>query len=360
MNKYSTQCGKLNKQIAAAFCFVVLSSFTGCGTPKKNSVEALPATQSTIPMPTIGMPKQSINDFGLPAKMALFAYGEKFKSISDSLPKNSNGLLVELFEKYKEARCSNQACSEEEIQNKFACLFQGRQSTKNFPSDNELRSQLIRLAINKTADEIGPLTLKEQEEAVRLLESGEFYQDIAGSLAAVYRVVPEVPLKLIQGLPQTVVESPEYLNALAKDILDVSNNKRVVDSFLGKLKLWDSSGKKLPKSRPKILSNTLAQVYKNPGTNGIAGVITALIAPENKSLRLAIIVYARVNGIKISNEDLDALIAGPLKTTNPDLEPLLEQAIASMEKQYGIDEAKQRLSSMSLKDNSKCENNQVQ
>jgi hypothetical protein len=54
--------------------------------------------------------------------------------------------------------------------------------------------------------------------------------------------------------------------------------------------------------------------------------IRALIGPENQTLRLAVLVYARTQGIDLDEEDIDALFRA-LDPANPDLGVLLDRGL---------------------------------
>ena len=53
--------------------------------------------------------------------------------------------------------------------------------------------------------------------------------------------------------------------------------------------------------------------------NTMVETTRSLICKENRAVRYAIVIYARVLGIPLKEEDLDALRDGPLSGEKPDL-----------------------------------------
>ena len=97
---------------------------------------------------------------------------------------------------------------------------------------------------------------------------------------------------------------------------------------------------------PTLFRNTLKQAYSISVAKDAADTLSALIATDNETTRLAIIVYARANGIRISEDDLDTLRGSLLNTDNPDLAPLVHKGLESMQEQYGLEEAERRFKRM--------------
>jgi hypothetical protein len=62
--------------------------------------------------------------------------------------------------------------------------------------------------------------------------------------------------------------------------------------------------------------------------------IRALIGPENQTLRLAVLVYARTQGIDLDEKDLDALFKA-LDPANPDLGVFLDRGLERVTSTYG-------------------------
>ena len=59
-----------------------------------------------------------------------------------------------------------------------------------------------------------------------------------------------------------------------------------------------------PPDAPEILNNTLKTIYSTPDVGNTIEVVNALLTPENEFFRLAILVYARLNGINLEQKDI--------------------------------------------------------
>jgi len=59
----------------------------------------------------------------------------------------------------------------------------------------------------------------------------------------------------------------------------------------------------------------------------VAEAVRRVIGRDNETARLAILIYARVHGIPLTPEGLDALHDGPLASRDPDLGPVLAAGV---------------------------------
>lgn len=83
-----------------------------------------------------------------------------------------------------------------------------------------------------------------------------------------------------------------------------------------------------------FLHNTLGQFYDVATLREIATLLRALFAPENETARLALILYARANGVPITQQHLDVLRDSILNVENPDLAPILEAGVGFLRERY--------------------------
>jgi hypothetical protein len=67
----------------------------------------------------------------------------------------------------------------------------------------------------------------------------------------------------------------------------------------------------------------------------VAETVRRIIAPDNETVRLAILLYARTHGIPLTPEGLDALRDGPLDSRDPDLGPALAAGVRALSAQRG-------------------------
>jgi hypothetical protein len=84
----------------------------------------------------------------------------------------------------------------------------------------------------------------------------------------------------------------------------------------------------------KIMTNTLRALLASAAPQTVVNTVRTLIAPENRSVRLAIVVYARLHGVDIDVEDMDAVYRA-IDPKNPDLGSLFEQGLTRVRDKYG-------------------------
>ncbi len=90
----------------------------------------------------------------------------------------------------------------------------------------------------------------------------------------------------------------------------------------------------------------MAALYRFATPASVAKTVAELISPENESVRLALIIYARANGIPLDEQDLDTLRDHFLNTENPDLGPVLASALTHFVNQNGKNRLSQVLSQL--------------
>ena len=86
---------------------------------------------------------------------------------------------------------------------------------------------------------------------------------------------------------------------------------------------------------PALMTHTLRWLYGAASVKSVADMMATLLAPENESFRLALVLYARANGIPLEPEHLDALRTSVFDTEAPDLGPLLVVGVTELRERYG-------------------------
>jgi len=89
---------------------------------------------------------------------------------------------------------------------------------------------------------------------------------------------------------------------------------------------------------PPTMARALAVLYGFATVGEIRDLLKRLLAPENRSVRLALLLYARTNGFDVEEHDLDVVYKSLLAGDRPDLGPVLADALEFLEKRYGGDE----------------------
>ena len=158
-----------------------------------------------------------------------------------------------------------------------------------------------------------------------LLATGEFYRDIAGATAAALAIAHELPLAIAEDIRWSP-RALRLLLALSRDLRDTPASAWAVFAQL--------RGGKLERP-PALLTHTLRTLYATATLAKIAETIRTLLAKENETFRLAVVLYARSAGIPIEDADLDVLRETAFKTDDPDLGPILDAAIERLQRHLG-------------------------
>lgn len=145
-----------------------------------------------------------------------------------------------------------------------------------------------------------PLTEDQMKEAFELLKTGHVESDLKNTIVTM--------LTRIQGIP----------NQILSDATNIFRNP------------WDIS--------------------KMPGLHSAGEIAKTYIKPDNKTFRLAILVYARMNGVNIDEKNMDDLHDFLNKGNTANFDTLVKGGLKTMNKQYGLNdfmEAAQKFHSIS-------------
>lgn len=288
--------------IVLAPCLLLLSLASGCS--GKNQ------TLDTLLMDK-GLPETKTRDLSeagdrlhYPAGIALSAFGQKSpeRQNTEATKPDGEDWAADTVTRYLESPSSEKTLSKDRLETLLKCSFSAQGSPTKLINDRKIRKELIRLAVDKAKDDIAPVSPEQAKEAAALIKSGEFYRDIAGSLLAV---------------SQFTRLTPAIVGALPEDL-----RRTLSDGDLDPLRTF----------------------FGNTGARETANLTKALLSKE--SIRLAILIYARVHGINISDKDLDTVEKALDPDAGADLQPLLADGISAMETHYGLDETKKRLNVM--------------
>ena len=171
-----------------------------------------------------------------------------------------------------------------------------------------------------------PVTPEEAAKVLDLLRSGAFFSDAAGTTSAVVQLTHALPRALIRDVPRTPSRLDELGEALVRDGADGFGHigQLAVDLLDGQL------------DRPTSpLTNTLRWLYGNAAAAAVAETVQQIIARDNETARLAILIYARAHGIPLTPEGLDALHDGAFNPQDPDLGPALAAGVQALAAQHG-------------------------
>jgi hypothetical protein len=171
-----------------------------------------------------------------------------------------------------------------------------------------------------------PVTPEEAAQVLELLRSGEFFSDAAGTTSAVVQLTQQLPRALVRDIPRTPSRLHELGEALVRDGVGAFGHisELAADLLDGQLD-----------RPPSPLANTLRWLYGNAAPTAVAETVRRIIARDNETARLAILIYARAHGIPLTPEGLDALHDGPLNPQDPDLGPALAAGVQALTAQRG-------------------------
>jgi hypothetical protein len=171
-----------------------------------------------------------------------------------------------------------------------------------------------------------PITPAEAARIRQLLQSGEVVRDLGAGMA--------VALELARSVPASIYDDAIGLPELPGDLVSaVQAELSAFDagSAIATLKSLRQGSISQP---PRIFPHTLRLVLRHATLRSAIEAARSAIAPENETLRLALIVYARSQGFDLDEGDLNAL-RDALATTDPDLGSLAARGLERVRDRFG-------------------------
>jgi len=192
----------------------------------------------------------------------------------------------------------------------------------------ELKRELFRKGISALAGRSGLApSLDQTDQLARLLATGEFFGDIGSTTAVTLSTVGALPLAVAEDIRW----SPRGIRlffALLRDLRGTSASAWAVFAELRGGQIDDP---------PAVLTHTLRALYDTASIAAISEMIRTLLAKDNETFRLAVVLYARSAGVPIEDSDLDVLRESVFNTDHPDLGPTVDRAIERLEENLGRD-----------------------
>jgi hypothetical protein len=205
-------------------------------------------------------------------------------------------------------------------------ILRGDRAPREIVADDALRQQVLERGIEEALEAAGvPATPAEIRRIAALLETGEFFGDLGGATAAVLEILPHVPLAIARDVGRAPQHVPRVVAALAADLGEAPGD---VAAALADL----ADGR--PESPPVRLTRTLRVLFEVATLAATAQTVRTWLDPENETVRLAILLYARAHGLPLEPDDLDA-VRTALDAANPDLGPLWIAAWDHLEARLG-------------------------
>jgi hypothetical protein len=181
----------------------------------------------------------------------------------------------------------------------------------------QLRSELEQVAKDK-AGESSPLSDEEAKRVFKLIKSGEIFSDLFYTFNVLFSLI--IRPDHFSNLDNSFKAYISALTELPKSIISDLDSNTAFKNISSQIKLA-KEGK--PLNNPEILNNTLQTIYSAPEVGNTIDVISALIAPENESLRIALLVYARLNGVSLEQQDIDKVRNSILNRDEPNFGSLI-------------------------------------
>lgn len=235
----------------------------------------------------------------------------------------------------EEPEFRNAGFTDSELEHLLARVLLQRERPTELLADAALRRRLLTRAVAYLAQEQGVVVSPEEGQRIaELLDSGEFFRDVGAATAAVLSTVRGIPIALVDDaksswrhvvmLPFAALRdlggAPATALAVVTDLLDGTLDHP-----------------------PAVMSHTLRELYSFASLRSTLAMLRELIAPENETVRLAVILYARLHGIQLTPADLDRLRASAFNPDDPSLGPLLAAAWERLVAREGTGRAREVL-----------------
>jgi len=213
------------------------------------------------------------------------------------------------------------------IERILTSLFVDRESPAAVARDEGVVARVLeRVLVSRSA----PVTPGEADEIVRLLRTGEFFGDVETTTSAVLWTVPRLAEAILAGLPDLPRQPRSLVERLVLDLHDlvsVSVRQVAIDARDGRID-----------TPPPVLRRTLSHLYGVATIGTTRDLLRQLLHRDNRSVRLALMLYARSNGFPIEEGDIDTVLDRMLDSDAPDLGPVLAKAATVLSERYGARE----------------------
>lgn len=175
----------------------------------------------------------------------------------------------------------------------------------------EIRRELEK-AFAKKAAEQSPLKPDEAKEVVELIRSGELFQDLVFTFTRTFKLALS-ELGNVRTIPDTLFDVLRIPAVVVSDLANVGDFIQDLEGLIGSIK----SGKQ--PENPAIFNNTLKTLFHIAIIGDAVNTANALFSKDNQSLRIALLIYARLHNINLEEADIDEVRNTLLNTDNPQL-----------------------------------------
>ncbi len=188
-------------------------------------------------------------------------------------------------------------------------------------SNTRLKKELEQAAIKKAGEQL-PLPLDEGKRLVELVETGEMLDDVFYSINTLFSgVIKAGQLSTLDERLKSVFNAAIHL---PKAVLSDLSPKSAFDQLSRQIEQVKQGQSP---DDPAILNETLKTIYSIAAVGNTIDLVNELLAPENETLRIALLVYARLNGVNLEQKDIDELRETVLQQENPKLGSLVDYLV---------------------------------
>lgn len=190
------------------------------------------------------------------------------------------------------------------------------------------------------------------DEAIALVKSGKFKQDIQSSIEQIYQINQELPFKLLRELNENRHLLTDLLKSFSKDLAENPGNLLAIPLCTLEFSryLLNQTPTLSQQCRPELLTKTLTALHDDSSVSELTKTARVFTNKDNRSGRLALLTYARINGITLTENDLDSLDNVLQSDTLPDLTVLAKQGLMKISEQGRIGDIRAFLNGIKLFD----------
>jgi len=175
----------------------------------------------------------------------------------------------------------------------------------------EIRHALEK-ALAKKAAEQSPLKPDEAKAVVELIRNGELFQDLVFTLTRLFKLTLS-ELGNVRTIPEVIFDVLKIPAVVVSELTDVGAFVENLNGLIASIK----NGK--PPENPAIFNNTLKTLFGIAIIGDAVNTANTLFSKDNQSLRIALLIYARLHNINLEEADIDEARNTLLNTDNPQL-----------------------------------------
>ena len=220
------------------------------------------------------------------------------------------------------------------IRDILSALFVEREPGHAVGQPNDVLERLVSQALEHEGIAVTP---DEAREIVQLLATGRFFGDLLSSTTAVFRTIPRLPRAILDDMARLPTLPIALPGTLFADLFDLLKGLRALAHDLRDGHV---------DTPPEMMMNSLGLLYGFASVDRIRDLLERLLHPDNRSVRLALLLYARSNGFHVTEADLDTVYDTLIATGEPDLGPTLAASLEFMKRRHGGDELTRMLAAL--------------